>query len=183
MRDILILQKGENSMGYATDFNGWFNTDRKLSNDEISFLNAFKEGRHMTRSDIVLEKMRDEKDPSFNQKLYDLIVKLGLPFKSKYYVGKEDFGQKLDSSILDYNLPGEAPGLWLQWEPRPDGEGIQWDGGEKFYEYVNWLQFLIDEFFKPWGIMLDGSVEYRGQDWDDTGYIIVTDNIITVQAR
>ena len=27
------------------------------------------------------------------------------------------------------------PGIWCQWVPTDDGKGIEWDGGEKFYNY------------------------------------------------
>lgn len=71
---------------------------------------------------------------------------------------------------------GAQPGLWCQWIPDKDGTIIIWDGGEKFYEYVSWLRYIIKNFLEPWGYTLNGQIRYRGEDWDDQGYITVTDN-------
>ena len=73
------------------------------------------------------------------------------------------------------------PSLWCQWIPTEDNMGIEWDGGEKFYCYDEWLTYIIDNFLKPWGITLSGEVEYQGEDNDDRGKIIVVDNVVTVE--
>jgi hypothetical protein len=44
-----------------------------------------------------------------------------------------------DLSIIDHNYPPEnQPGLWCQWIPNEDGTAICWDGGEKFYNSIEW---------------------------------------------
>ena len=73
-------------------------------------------------------------------------------------------------------------GLWCQWEISEDGKLLQWDGGEKFYNYVEWLKYLINHFFEPWGIKLNGTIEWEGEDHSDTGRIIVTDNVVKTQV-
>ena len=32
---------------------------------------------------------------------------------------------------------------------------LEWDGGEKFYEYVKWLEYVIKYIFKGWGLKAD----------------------------
>lgn len=76
-------------------------------------------------------------------------------------------------------FPG-MPSFYCQWTPNSDGTALEWDGGEKFYEYVAWLEYLIKNFFEPWGIKLNGSVNWRGEEWSDTGTINVTDNEVEV---
>ena len=71
------------------------------------------------------------------------------------------------------------PGFWCQWVPNDDGTAIKWDGGEKFYSYVQWLQYIIDHFIKPWGLTLNGEVAWFGEEDDDLGKILVRENIIT----
>lgn len=66
-----------------------------------------------------------------------------------------------------------APDGYFQWKPTRDGKGIEWDGGEKFYDYVEWLQWLIDAKLTPWGIMLSGSVTYSGEKRGDCGTLRV----------
>ena len=70
----------------------------------------------------------------------------------------------------------DMPGLWCQWVPTEDGTGLEWDGGEKFYSYVEWLEYLIKHFIEPWGLVLNGEVEWRGVEWNDTGTIYAIDN-------
>jgi hypothetical protein len=57
---------------------------------------------------------------------------------------------------------------------------LGWDGNEKFYHYIEWLQYLIQHFFEKWGIKLNGEVEWQGEDSSDFGKIIVTDNVVEI---
>jgi hypothetical protein len=70
-------------------------------------------------------------------------------------------------------------GTWsayCQWVPRADGTAIEWDGGEKFYDYVPWLERIIERFLKPWGRVLSGSVAWQGESGEDQGVIHVKEN-------
>ena len=127
---------------------------------------------------------------------------VGLPFgfEGAYFVsGGGAFGQAQENSIINHNEPPSTqPGLWCNWtvgdedgNPLSDNalgeEGIAttivWDEGEKFYNYVEWLQYLIDHFVTRWGYTLNGSVEWRGEEWSDNGVIDVVNNVITVTER
>ena len=80
---------------------------------------------------------------------------------------------------IDYNAPPRGvPGLWCGWTVDDNGH-IAWDGVEKFYEYVSWLEFLIRTYIKPWGYTLNGTIDYQGEDDEDFGRIIVADNEVT----
>lgn len=72
------------------------------------------------------------------------------------------------------------PGIWCQWAPSKDGWHIGWDGGEKFYDYVEWMEYLIKEFFFPKGYRLNGEIEWEGEEQGDVGKIMVVDNKVTV---
>lgn len=73
------------------------------------------------------------------------------------------------------------PGIWCQWIPTEDGKCLEWDEGEKFYNYVEWLEYLIKEFLAPKGYVLNGEVEWTGEENGDIGLIIVKDNIVTTK--
>ena len=96
--------------------------------------------------------------------------------EGEFFVRDDGFcGQNRDESILDYNVPPSTqPGLWCQWVI--NGNELEWDGGEKFYNYVEWLEYLIENFFKPWGVTINGEVEWSGESRSDIGKIVVTDN-------
>lgn len=163
-------------MGYTTSFKGRFNLDKPLTVAHKAYLHAFSETRRMkrdgVRADVTLT------DP--------VRVEAGLPvgLEGGYFVGNaEDFGQKKDASILEYNSPPAGqPGLWCQWEPTKNGKGIEWNGAEKFSMYVEWLQYLITNFLAPWGYKLNGEVKWRGEERSDTGTITVVENTISITA-
>lgn len=75
----------------------------------------------------------------------------------------------------------DKPGFYCQWVPNADGTAIEWDGGEKFYEYVEWIRYIITNFIEPWGLKLNGDVEWRGEDGDDMGLLSIKDNVLTVK--
>lgn len=161
-------------MGYTTEFEGAFKLDRELTRKEEKYLRAFAEIRHMKRDSAKAVKLDDP-----------IRAAVGLPIgvEAEYFVGNSgdgDYGQAHTDDILDYNSePKTQPGLWCKWEPTEDADGIQWDGAEKFYDYVEWLRYLITNFLAPWGYTLNGEVEYWGEDPSDFGKIIVKDNVVT----
>lgn len=73
-----------------------------------------------------------------------------------------------------------CPGGYCQWVPTDDGEAIVWDGNEKFYDYIEWIEYLIKKFLKPWGYVLNGEVEWVGEHPRDVGKIEVKDNEVIV---
>lgn len=158
-------------MGYSTEFEGEFVCSPKLNTDQVDYLNKLAQTRRMARDNSKL-------------KLSDLNKRLGLGLgeQGEYYVHGGGFGgQDREDSILDYNTPPRTqPGLWCQWAPTEDGEAIGWDGGEKFYNYINWIKYIIQNFLKPWGVVLNGEVTWQGEDYDDFGKIVIDNNVVKI---
>src|SRR5216117_2712686 len=102
-------------MGYTTDFAGQFNLDKPLSDEDYNFLCKFRDTRRMARN---------------------LPPEYGID--GEFFVDGTGFGgQDRDSTIINYNLPPKTqPGLWCKWIPTADKLGIEWDGEEKFYNYI-----------------------------------------------
>lgn len=84
-----------------------------------------------------------------------------------------------DFADADHDDEKGMPGKWCQWVPTDDGEAIEWDGNEKFYNYEDWLQYLIENFLTPWGCTLSGTIVYRGDSSEDCGTITVSDGVVT----
>jgi len=162
-------------MGYTTEFNGRFDLDRPLTKEQAAYLAQFSETRRMSRDPEVIGKLPDR-----------LREAVGLPLgpQACYYVGStESFGQDR-VGVTDYNDPPEGqPGLWCQWAPTPDSKGIEWNGAEKFYYYVEWLEYLIEHFLEPWGYTLNGVVLWEGEEEDDLGTIRIEDNVVSAEGH
>lgn len=73
------------------------------------------------------------------------------------------------------------PGIWCDWVPSKDRTSIVFNGSEKFYNYVEWIKYLIRAFLAPNGFVLNGTVKWRGEDMDDLGRIIVKDNVVSTE--
>ena len=159
-------------MGYTTDFCGTLKFDRTVEDWLVEYINKFSFTRRMKRDNEKIKKLFPNwKELCFNGNLGDY---------GEYFVGGAGFiGQERDNSILDYNRTMQ-PGLWCQWIINDDGE-LEWDGGEKFYNYEEWLQYLIDNFFEPLGYTLNGDITWQGEDYNDFGTIHVKDNKIEMQ--
>lgn len=165
-------------MGYTTEFEGGFELDKPLKLEHYNYLVVFNDIRHFRRD---AEKLKDMPDPKREA--------VGLPLgqEGEFYVGSETSGfrgQVRDASTIDYNHPpATQPGLWCQWVPTDDGKTIEWDGGEKFYDYVEWLRYIIENFLKPWGYTLNGTVRWRGENFDDLGVISVISNQVKAENQ
>lgn len=165
-------------MGYTTDFSGEFNLDKSLTNEHKAYLEKFASTRRMKRKQSLTAKRPDP-----------LREAAGLPVGKEggYFVGEVgDFGQGKGfgenngiPDLSEYNCPPAGqPSLWCQWIPNDDGTAIVWDGGEKFYSYVEWIEYLIEHFLKPWGYTLNGEVEWFGEDTNDRGKIVIDNNTV-----
>lgn len=149
-------------MGYTTEFSGSISIEPPLNEDEIAFLEKFARTRRMNRK------------------------------KGPYFVDGNGFaGQGDDPDIIDYNRPPPGqPGLWCHWVP--DGDGIEWDGGENFYDSADWMKYIIDHFLRPGAHAAselpflqanhtcNGVIKAQGEDIDDRWKLIVEDNEVRV---
>lgn len=143
-------------MGYDTNFDGEFEVRPPLRPEHLDYLRRFAETRRMKRLYSAVEALADPVRKA-----------VGLPvgLEGGYYVGDE-------SVTRDGNTPPVGqPGLNCQWVPTEDGRAIIWDNGEKFYNYAEWLEYLVEHFLKPWGYTLHGEVAWQGDDSDDQGVI------------
>lgn len=147
-------------MGYSTDFTGSFKLNKKLDAETFDLLKGLATTRRMARNIA------------------------GYGIEGEFYtLDRNDYGQDRTPDVIDGNRPPRTqPGLWCQWTPTDDGMEIEWDGGEKFYAYTEWLVYLIDNVLAPRGYKLTGTVAWRGEDSSDLGAIQVIDNKVKVHT-
>lgn len=197
-------------MGYHTDFWGELTLSKPLSKKRVNYINTFSSTRRMKRDVNKLMELYKGKYGHPNPKDKTPLGIYGN--EGEYFAHDDgNFGQNEDASIIEYSAaPGQVgydrtidytsrwkenekrskeglcqPGLWCQWVIKEVDEGeqiLEWDGGEKFYNYVEWLKYLINHFFEPWGTKLNGEINWSGEETGDLGKIVVTDNIVKVQV-
>lgn len=144
-------------MGYTTTFQGKFSLNKELDDVTFNFLKKLNNTRRMARK---------------------VDAKYGV--EGEFYVdGTDGSGSFNDANIIDHNKePKTQPGLWCQWIPTEDRMHIEWDGGEKFYSYIEWIKYIISKVLAPRGYIVNGNVKWRGEDFDDNGVLEVNDNVV-----
>lgn len=150
-------------MGYTTEFSGVLQVTPPLNADEVRYLKAFSQTRHMDRRNGPYHVTPNYEDN--------------------------------ESDVIDHNSPPpEQPSLWCDWEPTDNGEGIKWNGNEKSYSNVEWVQYLINHFLKPgahasrdprfagrfqFNHVVQGVVEADGEERGDHWYLVARDNVVS----
>jgi len=138
-------------MGYTTNFNGRFELNKELTPKMAQYLRLFSETRRMGRN----------VDEVFG-------------IQGEFFVFGSDFKE---SNVIDQNIePSTQPSLWCNWTPSEDNHAIEWNGAEKFYYYTEWLVYIINKILAPNGYVLNGIVEWSGEETSDVGEIIVENN-------
>ena len=156
-------------MGYSTDFYGFWTLTPALSLAQTDYLQKFSRTRRVKRDPNLIKNER---------RLAWIGLSLGVD--AEYFVDTEDE----DESIVDLNQPpGSQPSLWCKWRTNDRGDRLEHTGGEKFDGYVEWLDYLVEHFFSPWGVKIDGSVSYEGDALADAGTIEIIDNRIEVRPN
>lgn len=189
-------------MGYTTDFNGRFKLDRPLTDAHREYLTKFCETRRMKRDEGITAKRPDpvreavglpvgiegeyfvgeggcagQCDDDEQQALKEKFVAQGMDWGRAYRAARVHIG------ILDYNgAPRTQHGLWCKWIPTECGNYIEWSGAEKFYDYVEWLQYICDNFLSVWGYTLNGEIAFQGEARDDNGKFYCVANRVTRNA-
>jgi hypothetical protein len=138
-----------------------------LSRAQADYLRAFSRTRRVQRDEAEAMKLPDP-----------LREAVGLPIgeQGEYHVGDGD-------PVWDNNhSPGRQPGLWCGWTANEDGTAIVWNQREKFYNYVEWLEYLIERFLGPWGYVLNGEMTWQGERTTDQGTLRVRDNVVKAVA-
>jgi|CXWL01.1.fsa_nt_gi hypothetical protein len=161
-------------MGYSTNFNGQFDIDKPLTGEQSAYLHKFCTTRRMKRNADIAINIPDPIREA---------AALPIGTDGAYFVAGEGFhGQSADDSVIEMNSPPDGqPGLWCQWIPSEDNQAIEWDQGEKFYDYIEWIGYMIEHFFAPWGYVLNGEVEWEGEESGDLGLIVIENNVVTTK--
>lgn len=93
----------------------------------------------------------------------------------------EQFNILNDFAETDHRTEQGVPDIWCDWVPAKDGKAIACAGNDvSFYNYDEWLEYLIKHFLQPWGYALNGSARWQGEETGDTGTLSVRNNVVTM---
>lgn len=151
-------------MGYSTSFEGVFtvcdvrNKPKKLDKDVAELLNGIAGSRRMARDVSLI---------GLNRECYGTEGEF-------YYPKKGGIQESEDPSIVNQNRPPlTQPGLYCQWVYDEETGTIAWDGVEKFYNYTEWIDYILKKILIPRGYYLRGDVSWEGEGDGDAGVIHV----------
>ncbi len=187
-------------MGYSTYFTGDLTIEPAPKAAHRAYLDVFLDTLKMRRdvSKLGRDSLREA-------------VGLPVGFEGAFYVGDPESdrwsGEKTPS-VIDHNSPpggsrfrcavegdfatfgepgrpeGYVPSLWCGWslvDMAPDEVVLEADDG-KNDEVQDWLRYLIESFFEPWGYKLNGVVYWKGEEDLDMGRMVVKDSVLTIQV-
>lgn len=72
------------------------------------------------------------------------------------------------------------PDSYMQWVPTESLDGIMWDGNEKFYNYTEWMNWLV-LWLGNRGIEAAGELLWRGEETGDVGVLSVAGDRVTAE--
>lgn len=162
-------------MGYTTYFDGSFQVSPALDKSTRDLINGLCKTRRMKRDLKELSKIHHITLSEAQEKWGD---------EGQFYYNVSDFenyGQSKDPSIVDFNIPPkDQPSLWLGWQYDETTQEISSNGIEKFYNYDDWIKYLITKILEPRGYTVSGTVTWHGEDYEDLGKIEIKENIVTI---
>lgn len=89
----------------------------------------------------------------------------------------EEYRTIEQSSLASITDPAPPKG-YMQWVPDESLKHIVWDQNEKFYDYEQWLKWIVAAL-ASWGIEAAGSFKWQGESVGDIGELLVVDGHVT----
>jgi len=147
-------------MGYTTSFRGSVKTNKPVDDETFNLINGLATTRRMKRN----------------------LTGYGVEGEFYYNPDSKEMGQEDTPDIIDDNKPPRTqPSLWLQWVMCDDKQTIEWDGNEKFYEYTRWMRYIINSILEPRGYVVNGKIDWNGEEAGDYGVLVVKNNTVSVK--
>ena len=160
-------------MGYTTIFDGSMALTPALTPDQVATLKSLGSHRHSSVSGF------DDGTDVEAMIPYNMPTKV-LPSHAWAPVFRSSISNAAYSGANNCLFSGPFPSIWCDWGVSDDGATFGWSGAEKFYNYEGWLRFLITHFFVPWGVRIDGSIEFCGEDDEQHGVISTAGDAVGV---
>lgn len=161
-------------MSYTYDLIGKLSISPALNNDQVAYIQEFS------------QSYRHKFAPKWQSWPNPLREAVGLPVGIEGEYISSDMGTGSDfienCMEVDSNPPNTQPSFNCCWTTTK-GNALQWNKLHRTYEPVAWLNYMIEHFFKPWGVNLNGTVECHGEEKDDRTLIVVNNNTVRHDSK
>ena len=116
-------------MGYNTCFEGSINIHKPVDEETKKLLHGLNTTRRMKRDINKLAEL-------LNITVENCIALYG--DEGQFYFNYDgEMWQSCTKDILNYNEPPTSqPGLWCNWRLNEQNNAIEWDEGDKFYDFI-----------------------------------------------
>lgn len=157
-------------MSYTYDLFGKLSVSPPLNADQVAYIQEFS------------ESYRHKFAPKWQSWPNPLRDAVGLPvgIDGEYISSAMGTGVEFLENCMevDTNTPNNQPSFQCCWTTNAKGTALQWNKLRRTFEPVQWLEYMMEHFFKPWGVTLNGKVECHGEDFDDRTLIVVNNNTV-----
>ncbi len=142
--------------------------DRPLKEEHAKYLCKFIETCHYKRNVDLVDSYADP---------LRLAAELPLGTFAEYFVGDVKLNdQAMDESIISPSPPSDQPSNTCGWILTADYSGLASESNvNRNEEYIQWLNYLIKNFFIRWEYMLNGRIIIQS---DNPQLLIVNNNMI-----
>lgn len=155
-------------MSYTYDLFGKLSVSPPLNADQVAYIQEFS------------GSYRHKFAPKWQSWPNPLREAVGLPvgIEGEYISSSMGSGSDFIDNCMevDTNTPNNQPSFQCCWTANTKGTALQWNKLRRTFEPVPWLNYMIEHFFTPWGVTLNGKVECHGEEFDDRTLIVVTNN-------
>ncbi|CAG7653192.1 hypothetical protein PAESOLCIP111_06720 [Paenibacillus solanacearum] len=163
-------------MGHNTIFEGQFLLNKPLDEETYKLLFNLSDTRRLSRNIEVISKQE-------NISVSEALTKYGE--EGEFYFSNEPnhvlvggiLKRVKDETVLERNRPPKSqPSLWCCWAPIENRTAIAWNGQDKFYNSLEWIEYIIERILKPRSYVLNGEIECFGEGLNDNWRINIKNN-------
>lgn len=155
-------------MSYTYDLFGKISVTPALTQDQVAYIQEFS------------TSYRHKFAPKWQSWPNPLREAVGLPvgIDGEYISSAMGAGVDFIDNCMevDTDTPNNQPSFQCCWTTNNKGNVVQWNKLGRTFAPAPWLEYMIEHFFKPWGVTLNGKVECHGEEKDDRTLIVVNNN-------
>lgn len=155
-------------MSYTYDLLGKLSVSPPLNADQVAYIQEFS---HSYRHKFA---------PKWQSWPNPLREAVGLPvgIEGEYISSAMGTGSDFIENCMEVDMgtPNNQPSFQCCWTTNATGTVVKWNKLGRTFAPAQWIEYMIEHFFKQWGVTLNGKVECHGEEKEDRTLIVVNKN-------